>query len=62
MSLLNGIKRHFIMTFDHSAQTEPLVIELPPSVMPNQRAVKGDCDVTGRVPKSQYTMNSCVFF
>ena len=61
MALLNCTKQHFIMIFDHSAQTEPIVIEFLPSVLSSQRAVKGDCDVTGRVPKSQFTM-CCVFF
>ena len=61
MSLLTRIKQHFIMILDHSAQTEPIVIEFLPSVLPSQRAVKGDCDVTGRGLMSQYTMCS-VFF
>ena len=60
MSLLNGIKRHFIIIFDYSSQREPVVI-VSTLVLPSQRAGKGDCDVIGRVPKSQYTMNT-VFF
>ena len=32
MSLLNGIKRHFIMIFGYGAQIEPIVIEFLPSV------------------------------
>ena len=31
LSKFNGIKRHFIMIFDHSAQTEPIVIIIVPS-------------------------------
>ena len=30
MSLLIGIKEHCIVTFDHSAQAEPIVISVPP--------------------------------
>ena len=60
ISLLNDIKRHFVMV-NHSAQTEPTVIELQPSVLSSQRAEKGDCDVTGRVLKSHYNMNT-VFY
>ena len=61
MSLLNDIKRHFILIVDHSTQIEPIVIEFLPSVIHSHRAVKEDCDVTGRVSKSQYTMNT-VFY
>ena len=46
MSLLDGIKRHFIMIFDHGAHTEPIVIESLPSVLPSQRAGEEDCDVS----------------
>ena len=45
-------KRCFIVTFDSHAQTEPIVGELLPSLLPGQRAGKGGCDVTGRDPKS----------
>ena len=49
------------MISDHSVQTEPIVIEFLPSVLPSQRAVKGDCDVTGRGLMSQYNMCSVIF-
>ena len=52
MALLNCTKQHFIIIFDHSAQIEPIVLEFLPSILSSQRAVKGDCDVTGRAPKS----------
>ena len=45
MSLLNGIKIHFIMISDHSAQREPLVIEFYPTALTSQRAGKGDCGI-----------------
>ena len=63
MPLLNDIKRHVILIVDHSTQIEPIVIEFLPSVIHTytNRAVKEDCDVTGRVSKSQYTMNT-VFY
>ena len=57
MSLLDGIKRYFIVIFDHTARAEPIVIESLPPVLPSQRAGKGDCDITGRVLKSHYTMH-----
>ena len=47
------VKRHFIMVFDYSVQTQPVVIVYLPSVLPSQKAGKGDCYVTGRVSKSQ---------
>ena len=61
MSLFNGSKGHLIMIFDHSAHTEPIVIELLLSVLPSKKAGKGDCDVTGRVLNSQYSMNNVCF-
>ena len=61
MSLFNGSKGHLIMIFDHSVHTEPIVIESLPLVLPGQKAGKGDCDVTGRVLNSQYSMNNVCF-
>ena len=52
MSLLDGIKTHFLMIFDHGEQTKPIIIEFLPSVLSSQRAGKGHPDITGRVPKS----------
>ena len=47
ISLLDSIIRQFVMIFGHSAQTGPIVIESSfPSVLPSQRAGKGDSDGT----------------
>ena len=54
MSLFNGSKGHLVMIFDHSAHTEPILIESLPSVLPSQKAGKGDCDVTAWVSELRH--------
>ena len=53
MSLSNGIKRHFIMIFDHSAQTEPTVIILVPSLSSTQSESCGKEAVTSQTEFSR---------
>ena len=42
----------FIAIHNSHAQTEPIVGELLPPLLPSQKARKGACDITGRDPKS----------
>ena len=52
----------FIVKVNYYASTEPIAGELLPPLLPNQRAGKGLCDVTGRDPESLYIHNTALFF
>ena len=52
LSLLNNIRKNFVLIFEHPEIVEPIVKEPNPSLLPTQRAGKCCCDITGRVSKS----------
>ena len=49
---VDDIKTYFTVIFDPNKRVEPKATELSPIFFSTQRAGKGDCDITGRVPKS----------
>ena len=51
----------FIVIFDYYALTEPIARELLPSLLPNQRAGEGACDVTGRDRKYLFIIDTAFF-
>ena len=48
----NNSKICFIAIHNSHTQTEPIVGEPLPPLLPSQKARKGACDITGRDPKS----------
>ena len=48
----NNCKRCFIVISNSCACTEQIVCEVLSPLLQSHRAGKGDCDVTGRDPKS----------
>ena len=52
MTCSDNSKRCFIVISNSNVQTEPIVGELLPPLLPSQKAGIGACDVTGRGSKS----------